>query len=138
MPRAALVYVTVSVGARPMRSHSQPVVSRPARLTRLTVPSAVAAVAGWIPCPIAYATMWTFMSGNAQAAENRMTTSHQNGAEPRAALSVHPPDARSAGRRRGVAPSGRRWSTLSGTTIAMSNAAQTSSVLRQPSAVTRT
>src|SRR5207247_10610830 len=137
MPSAAIPYAADSVGDWSMRSHNEPVVSRPARLTMLTVPRAVADVAGWMPCPIAYATMWTFMSGNAHAAANRMRTSHQNGAEPSAALSVHPRAAPPVGRWRTVAPSGSRWNALSGTTIAISSAAQTRSVLRHPSAVTR-
>src|SRR5687768_12595475 len=89
IPMAALVYMIVSVGARPMRSDSQPVVRRPARLTRLTVPSAVAAAAGVTPCPIAYAMTCVFISGNANAPAKRASASHQKGAERSAARTVH-------------------------------------------------
>ena len=109
---------------------------RPARLTRLTAPSAVAAVAAAIPWPIANATMWTFISGNAHAPKKRVAPSHQKGADLTAPATVQPPRASPDALRAAAAPSGSRWSALSGTTTSSSSAAQTSSVVRQPSAVT--
>src|SRR5262245_58012350 len=121
-----------------MRSESQPVVNRPARLTRLTEPSAAAAAAGAMPCPIANAPACVLTSGKATAAKKRVTTSHQNGAERTAARSVHGAGTPPAPPVVVPVTAGSLWRALSGTTSATSSAADASSAPRHPTALTST
>jgi len=80
--------------------------------------------------------MWTFIRGNAHAPQKRVAASHQNGADRTAPPSVQPVRGSPAGPRAPAAPSGSRWRAFNGTTTSSSSAAQTTSVARQPRAVT--